>query len=88
VTIGNTETSVYFTYFLFEPSLLLNTINWHKNILIYATRAKVLIPHLMLVILTLDYQPHGRTSLQAKHIYSPEVVAVVEAAASGVPEGP
>ena len=62
VMVSNTETSVYFTYFLFEPLLLQNTISWHKNILIYATHAKVLIPHLMPVILMLDHQPHDHTS--------------------------
>jgi len=68
--------------------LLLNTISSHKNILIFATHAKVLIPHLMPVILMLDHQPHDPVSTYAKHIYSPEVVAVVEAAASWVLEEP
>jgi len=88
VTVRNTQTSVYFTYFLFQPLLLLNTTSRHKTKLIYATHAKVLIPHPILVILILDHQPHVHNSLQSKQIYSPEVVAVVEAAASGVLEEP
>jgi hypothetical protein len=42
----------------------------------------------MPVILMLNHQPHVHTYQQAKHTYLPEVVAVVEGAASGVLEEP